>query len=188
MGLLAAATSMAAESPAAESPGCPNVKFSDAVLQRFPHAQDACLDVITKGGEQYGVFKADLSSVQGNTVRVRMRLPDGSYSDTKSIRTSPNLRVLVDGKPYAVNELAPNQELTTYIRVEQPMIALAPANQEDPVEAVPLAAPEPPAATERVASAAPTMPHTASQLALSMLMGLFCLAVALAMRITRRRG
>jgi hypothetical protein len=73
-GLFASAALMAAESP-----GCPNVKFSQTVLEKFPRAQEACLDVITKGGQQYAVFKADLTGVQGNTVRVRVKLPDGSY-------------------------------------------------------------------------------------------------------------
>ena len=180
-GLFASAALMAAESP-----GCPNVKFSQSVLEKFPRAQEACLDVITKGGQQYAVFKADLTGVQGNTVRVRVKLPDGSYSDTKSISTKPNLRVLIDGKPYAVSELAPNQELTTYIRVDQPMIALAPASQSDPVDPVPLTEPAP-TPTEHLA-AAPVMPHTAGQSGLPMLIGLFCMALALAVRIGRRRG
>lgn len=171
----------------AESPGCPNVKFSDAVLQKFPRAQEACLDVITKGGQTYAVFKADLSSVQGNTVRVRVKLPDGSYSEPKSITTKPGLRVLIEGKPAAISELAPNQELTTYIRVDQPMIALAPASESEPVQAVPMTEPAPPT-TEHLASAAPVMPHTAGQTLWTMLMGIFCIAVALALRIGRRRG
>lgn len=170
---------------AAQSPGCPDVTFSQSVLEKFPRAPDACLDVIEKGGKQYAVFKADLASVQGNTVRVRMKMPDGSYSDVKSIRTRSDLRVLIDGKPYALSELAPNQELTTYVRVDQPMIALAPANQDEPVEAVPLTASEP----EHLAAAStPAMPHTASQSALLVLLGIFCMAVALALRISRRRG
>ena len=183
--VLVAGLAASAALSAAENPGCANVKFSQAVLEKFPRAQEACLDVIEKGGEQYAVFKADLTGVQGNTVRVRVKLPDGSYSDPKSIKTNPKLRVLVDGKPYTVSELAPNQELTTYIRVDKPMIALAPAEPSDPVEPVPLAAPEP---TRLAAAPAPTMPHTASQAALPLLMGLFCAAVAFALRISRRRG
>jgi hypothetical protein len=172
-----------AGSLAAESPGCRDVAFSETVLQKFPRAREACLDVVTKGEQQYAVFKADLQSVQGNTVRVRMRLPDGSYSDTKSIKTKPGLKVLVDGKPYGLQELAPNQELTTYIRVDQPLIALAPADQSVPVDPVPLMAPEP----QHLASATPVMPETASQAMLPMLLGLFFCAVALALRITRQR-
>jgi hypothetical protein len=184
---LVAGLSAASVLLAAQSPGCPNVKFSESVLQKFPRAQEACLDVITKGGQQYAVFKADLSSVQGNTVRVRMKLPDGSYSEPKSISTKPGLRVLIEGKPYPVSELAPNQELMTYIRVDQPMIALAPANDSEPVDAVPMTEPAPPA-TGHLAAAGPVMPHTASQTLWTMLMGIFCIAVALALRISRRRG
>ena len=182
--VLMAGLFVSAELMAAESPGCAGVTFSETVVQRFPRIQEACLDVVTKSGQHYAVFKADLQSVQGSTVRVRMRLPDGSYSDPKSIKTKPELRVLIDGKPHAVSELAPKQELTTYIRVDRPMIALAPANENDPVDPVPL---ESPAPTEHLASATPVMPHTASQTALTMLMGLFCFAVALAVRIGRRR-
>jgi hypothetical protein len=171
---------------AAESPGCRGVAFSETVLQKFPRAQEACLDVVTKGEKQYAVFKADLQSVQGNTVRVRVRLPDGSYSGTKSIKTKPGLKVLVDGKPYGLDELALHQELTTYIRVDQPLIALAPADQSTPVDPVPLMEPDL-TGPQHLASAAPVMPETASQAMGTMLMGLFFCAVALALRIAKRR-
>jgi hypothetical protein len=185
-GLFASAALMAAESPA-----CTGVTFSKSVLEKFPRAREACLDVVTKGDQQYAVFKADLTAVQGNTVRVRVKMPDGSYSDTKSITTKPQLRVLIDGKRYTVSDLAPNQELTTYIRVDQPMIALAPADQSDPVDAVPMTAMEPPTPQPRPTqhlAAGPEMPHTADQTALPMMIGFFCMAVALALRINQRRG
>src|SRR5262249_34380435 len=92
--VLMAGLFVSAELMAAESPGCPDVVFSQSVLQKFPRAQEACLDVITKGGQQYAVFKADLESVQGNSVRVKVRMPDGSHSDAKTIKTKSNLKVL----------------------------------------------------------------------------------------------
>ncbi len=49
----------------AQQSKCQTVQFSDSVLQRFPHAREACLDVITRNGEEYAVFKADLLRVSG---------------------------------------------------------------------------------------------------------------------------
>ena len=42
---------------------CAAVKFSDDVLERFPRAQEACLDVISRGGQDYAVFNARLTEV-----------------------------------------------------------------------------------------------------------------------------
>src|SRR4051812_19559851 len=42
-----------AELIAAQTPGCPGVKFSESVLEKFPKVQEACLDVITKAGQDY---------------------------------------------------------------------------------------------------------------------------------------
>jgi hypothetical protein len=174
----------------AQGPECQQVQFSEQVLERFPDARQSCLDVITRDGEEYAVFKAQLQEVRGNTLRVRVRNPDGSYGRLQSIRTSPGRRVLIDGRPYPVGDLAPNQELTAYVHVTRPEIALEPATASEPVEAAPLAAAdasEDPAPT-RLATAPPEMPATASPLENVALLGLLCLAVATCLNIIRRRG
>lgn len=162
--------------------GCRNVRFSEEVLSRFPKAPQACLDVINRDGQDYAVFKAQLESVSGNTLRVRIKQPDGTYAAVTNIETKPERRVLIDGKPVQVADLAPDQELTAYVRVDKPMIALPPASESEPLEATPLAAAEP-----VVARAEPAMPHTASQVGLLGLLGAFLWAIALAVRLTRRK-
>jgi hypothetical protein len=141
----------------AQSPACQSVQFSDSVLQRFPRAREACLDVITRDGEQYAVFKADLLRVSGNTARIRAKLPNGARAPAQSLRFDPQRRVLVDGKPIAPNRLAVGQELTAYVKVREPEATLAPADDAalsfQPLED---------AEVERVASA--EMPATASLL------------------------
>jgi hypothetical protein len=160
---------------------CQSVEFSPDVLSRLPDAPKSCLDVVTRNGQQYAVIKAKLEEVRGDSVRVRVKNPDGSHGPLTTIKVSPNRKVLINGKPYPLNEVATDQELTAYVRVDTPMIALAPAADTEPVEAVPM-----PAADTRVA-AAPTMPHTASPLGTMLLFGVFCLAIAFGLRTLRTR-
>jgi hypothetical protein len=166
----------------AQSSECKSVRFGEAVLSRFPNVADACLDVITREGQQYAVIKMQLDEVRGNTVRVRVRQPDGGYGKPMNITTQPERRVLIEGKPVRVSELAPNQELTAYVRVDRPMLALAPPTETEPLEAVPIPASEP-----ALASAEPTMPHTAGNLGLLALLGQFLLVVALTLSTLRKR-
>jgi hypothetical protein len=168
----------------AQNAACRDVQFSDDVLSRFPKAPASCLDVIERDGQHYAVFKAELQEVRGNNLRVRIKNPDGSYSATTSIATKPGRKVLIDGKPYPVSELAADQELTAYVRVDRPMIALPSATESEPLDVVPFADDGP----VRVASSgSPTMPHTASSLGVVALLGQFSLAVALAMTVIRKR-
>jgi hypothetical protein len=176
--VIAASGAAFAQNPA----GCQGVVFSDEVLNRFPKAPQACLDVIRRDGQDNAVFTAQLESVSGNTMRVKIKKPDGSYAETTSIKTSPQRRILVDGKAVQVADLAPDQEITAYVRVDKPMIALPPVTESEPLEAVPLAAPEP-----VVARAEPAMPHTASEVPLLALFGTFLWGLAIALRLARRK-
>ncbi|HEX2494574.1 MAG TPA: hypothetical protein VHK24_12425 [Steroidobacter sp.] len=155
---------------------CKDVEFSQDVLERFPKAREACLDVVTRDGEQYAVFKADLLRVAGRTVRIRTKLPDGSHGAAQNITIAPNRRVLADGKPIAPEELAVGQELTAYVKVTEPVIAVATADTE-PLTTQPLEA-----APAHVA-AAPEMPRTASPLPLIGAGGLLLLAIGAAIRL-----
>src|SRR5689334_21218425 len=133
--LLGWAAAAHSQNPAA----CQSVQFSAEVLSRFPGAQKSCLDVITRDGQQYAVFKAKLEDVHGNSLRVRVKNPDGSYGERKTLKAKRGRQVLIDGKTYPVSELAPDQEITAYVRVDRPMIALAPATESEPVDAEPMA-------------------------------------------------
>lgn len=161
---------------------CQNMRFSDEVLARFPRAAEACLDVINRDGQNYAVFKAQLERVSGNTLRLRFKQPDGTYAAATNVKVSPSRRVLVDGKPVPLSELAPDQELTAYVRVDKPVLALAPVSEAEPLEPQPMAAPEP-----ALAGPEPAMPHTASPITLIALLGTFCCAVAGALNLARRK-
>jgi hypothetical protein len=175
----------------AQNSACQSVQFSAEVLDRFPGARTSCLDVIHRDGEQYAVFKAQLAEVRGNSLRIRVKGPDGTYGPLTSLTAKPDRKVIIDGKPYPVSDLAPNQELTAYVRVDTPQIALAPATPEEPLESFPLAAqPEETGPVRLSSAAAPSMPQTASNVGIIAVMGMFLLVVAAilaTMRVSRRR-
>ena len=164
---------------------CQRVEFSEDVLARFPNIRNACLDVINKGGQEYAVVKADLVRVSGRRMTVRVKLPDGTHSEPRQINTKSGFRMLVDGKPTRVEDLAIGQELTAYVSVKDPGIALASAEPSEPVEFTPVPAePEP----EPVASAPAEMPKTATPLPLLGAFGVALLALGAGFAFLRRRG
>jgi len=144
----------------AHAADCQTVEFSSEVLAKFPNIRQACLGVIQSGDEQNAVFKTRLVKVYpfpDNRVQVKIALPDGSYTEPRTITTSPNFRAVVDGKPVRVEDLSVDQDLNIYIKVKEPMIALAPAEPAAPTVFSPLSAEHP----THVASAA-KMPRTGS--------------------------
>lgn len=174
------ATAVLAQNPK----DCAAVKFSDEVLARFPRAPEACLDVISRDGQDYAVFNAQLVEVRGNTMRVRFHLPDGSLGPTQTITPPNDFRVLIDGEPRRVSELAPNQDLKAYVEVARPVMALAPADTGQSLVIVPLVATEEVAEdvdTQRVAQ----MPNTAGPAPIFAFFGLLFACAALCMRAVR---
>ena len=144
---------------------CQNAQYSSEVLAKFPNIAKACSDVIQKDGEDYAVVKARLDRVNpSGTVALRVKQPDGSYSKQLTIRPKSDLRVMVDGKPARVRDLATNQEITAYVHVTEPVMALAPADESEPLAAAPI---EEPQEEEQMAA----LPETGSFLPLMGLLG-----------------
>ncbi len=167
---------------------CERVEFSEEVMARFPNIRSACLDVITKGDQQYAVVKADLVRATARRMTVRVKRSDGSHSDPIGINVAPNERFNIGGKPTAIQDVAIGQELTAYISVTDPGIALEPAEEVEVIEFTPVpAAPEPEPAPAP-AAAAPEMPKTASSLPLVAAIGLALLALGAVFAFLRRRG
>jgi hypothetical protein len=163
---------------------CQRVEFSEDVLARFPNIRAACLDVITKGGQQYAVVKADLVRAGTRRVTVRVKRPDGTHSDPINIDVKSGTQVNVNGRPTRYDELAIGQELTAYVSVKDPGIALEPIEDVGFVEFTPVpATPEP-----ETTVAAVEMPKTATRLPLLGSIGFLLLAIGAGLAILRRRS
>jgi hypothetical protein len=143
---------------------CASAQFSDSVLARFPNIRAVCTEVIEKDGQQYAVVKGDLVRTGNNAVYMKFNLADGTKSDTRKIETRPEFRVKVDGKPVSVRNLAVGQQLTAYVKVSDPVIALEPAESSDQIAAYPIqeAAPAMAANTAEMPRTASPMPAVAS--------------------------
>jgi len=147
----------------AQAATCENAQYDPDVLARFPNIAKACSDIISKNGEDYAVVTARLDRVDpSGRVQVRVKQSDGSYSKRISIRPRPDLKVLVDGKPARVQDLAANQEITAYVKVREPEIALAPADAAETFVFIPIEEPQ-----QQLAA----LPETASFLPLFGLLG-----------------
>lgn len=167
---------------------CATVQFSDDVLERFPRAKEACQDVISRGGQDYAVIGARLVEVRGNTMRVRFKHPDGSLGPTQSVTPPRDFRVLIDGTPTRVGDLAPNQDLKAYVEVSRPVMALEPADSTESLVIVPLVAEAQvaeDAGRTRLAEADPEMPQTAGPAPLFAIFGLLFACAALCLRAMR---
>jgi hypothetical protein len=147
----------------AQTVTCQNAQYNQDVLARFPNIAKACSDIISKNGEDYAVVTARLDRVDpSGRVQVRVKQPDGRYSQRLSIRPRPDLKVLVDGKPARVQDLAANQEVTAYVKVRAPEMALAPADPQERYVFIPIEVPQ-----EQLAA----LPSTAGFLPLFGLLG-----------------
>lgn len=183
----AAMLALVASAAFAQNPrDCAAVKFSDAVLERFPRAQEACLDVISRGGEDYAVFNAHLTQVRGNQMRVRFQLPDGTLGPTQTVTPPADFRVLINGTPTRIRDVTPNQDLMAYVHVTRPEVALVPADTSETLLIVPLVAAEQPERT-RLAEADPDpeMPVTAGPAPIFATFGLLFACAALGLRALR---
>jgi hypothetical protein len=168
--------------PASYAQGsCQTVQFSSDLLQRFPNIRKACLDVISRDGQEWAVVKADLTRTSPDAVWVKTKQPDGTHSEAHKINVKPNFRVLVNGKPVSVEDLPVGQELTAYVKVSEPVEALAPADEREPLMPTPLEA-SPPQTAQNV-----QMPHTASALPAYGIIGAALLLAAAALSWLRMR-
>jgi hypothetical protein len=172
----------------AQQQDCSTAQFSEEFLEQFPNARESCLEVITREGQDYAVFRARLDQVRGNTAFVRFEQPDGSRGPRTRIDTPSDFRVLIDGEPTPLRNVATNQEITAYVQVDRPMVALEGATKRlhvVPFVVVPMDQGE----RTRLAAAEEgeaTMPSTAGPGPIIAILGALLMAGALGARGIRR--
>jgi len=180
---LVSATALA-QQPAA----CQRVEYSPEVLARFPNIKAACLDVINKDGKDYAVVKANLVRATSRKMTVRVKRSDGTLTDPIGVNVAPNERLNINGKPTAIQDVAIGQELTAYINVTDPGIALAQSDEAAPVEFTPVPATPEPEPEPAAVAAATEMPKTATELPLLGTIGILLLALGAGFAFLRRRS
>jgi len=172
---------------AQQSAACERVEFSQEVLARFPNIRGACLDVISRDGQEFAVVKADLVRATARRMTVRVKRPDGTRSDPIGVNIRANERINVNGRMTPIDQVAIGQELSVYIHVTDPGIALA-SEEAGPVEFTPVTAEPEPEPAVAAAEPAPEMPKTATRLPLAGVLGLGLLALGAGIALVRRRA
>ena len=118
IGLLASATLLGgviATHSALAQGGCAGVNFTGPVATQFPQVRDACLEMVTRNGQQFAHFKGEIVGVSGNQVRAHFKLPNGQYSQTYSFAPSAGTRVNINGTRYRFSELTRGQQMDIYL-------------------------------------------------------------------------
>ena len=161
--------------------GCPGVNFTGPVATQFPEARNACLEMVTREGQQFAHLKGEIVGVSGGEVRAKFKLPNGQYSPTYSFRPPSSARINIAGTRYRFNELQRGQELDVY---------LPPDRWEFDVPETESFAAAAPAEVVRITTitvASPTLPKTASSVPLIGLLSVALLALGTGLTLVRRQ-
>ncbi len=163
---------------------CENAVFNEQIVTRFPNVRKACLAIETQSGATVAKVKARLVRTQlGNRAVVRFEHADGTRTNPQTIEVSPDFRVMVNGQPTRLDQLAVDQDLTAYLKVDEPVIALAPAEPTTQIRYVALVlepAPAPAATTAAV------MPKTGTHLPAVLLAGMVLGAAGMGLTMMRK--
>jgi hypothetical protein len=137
--------------------------------------------MMTKNGQQFAHFKAEIMGVRGGEVRARFKLPNGQYSQTYAFNPDPSTRINIAGQRYRWGDLQKGQELDVY---------LPPDRFEFDVPQTESFAAAAPAEVVRVTTitiASPTLPKTASSVPLVGMLSVVLLALGTGLTLIRRR-
>ena len=114
--VILAALPLLAFSSLASALTCSEVVLGSDITEKFPTAQDACLEVVERDGQTFVKMKAELTRTPiGNKVTFRFKHADGSTGPTYSTVLSPQWRVRIDGSQYRAQDLIRGQSLSLYL-------------------------------------------------------------------------
>lgn len=184
IGLLASLTlfgGLAATQSALAQGGCGDITFTGPVASQFPEAKNACLEMVTRNGQQFAHLKGEIVGQSSGQVRARFKLPNGQYSQTYSFTPQSNARININGQRFRFNELQKGQELDVYLPPDRWEFNLP---ETDSFAA---AAPAEVVRITTITRASPTLPKTASSVPLVGLLSVALLALGAGLTWVRRR-
>jgi hypothetical protein len=160
---------------------CADVTFTPAVYERWPHADDACLEIVTRDdGNTYARFEAEVVSQSPSGTYVRYTLQDGSKTPSRKVNPPEGFEAMIAGKGMAIADLQPRQKVNVYL----PERAWA---QPEPVAAAAPPPPPPPPPPEPEPEPEPVMPTTAGNAGWLALIGGLFLLLGGALRFARQQ-
>lgn len=186
----AAALAMAAFSyvPAqAQELSCDDIDFVGEIGERFPNANEACLEIVERNGEQFAHYNAEIQRVSGNNVKVKFNLPDGSKTQTFAFDMPADARVEVQGRKYRYRDLGRGSDIDIYVPPDRWEVHIPHDEDFATSSAVAVATPMAVADDDMGEETVAMLPSTASPLPLIGLLGaLFTGMGALLVGVRRR--
>lgn len=158
---------------------CADVTFTPAIYERWPHADDACLEIIERDGERYAKFEAEVVSQSPSGTYVRYTLQDGSKTPSRKVNPPAGFEAMIEGRPVAIPDLQPRQTVRIYL----PKSSFAQPEPEPMAAAAPPPPPPPPPEPEPE----PVMPTTAGSAGWLAIIGGLFLLMGGALRFARQR-
>jgi hypothetical protein len=162
---------------------CSDYTFVPGVYERWPFADDGCMEVVTRPetGKKYARFEATVVSQSPSGTFVRYSLREGGMTPSRKVDPPPGFEAMIGGKAMAIDELQPRQKVNVYLPIEtatvQPVVAAAAPPPPPPPPPPPAPEPEP----------EPMMPTTAGNFGWLALFGGLFLLMGGALRHARQR-
>ncbi len=161
---------------------CEDGMFVPAVYERWPHADDACLEIVTRDdGNQYARFEAEIVSQSPSGTYVRYTLKDGSKTPSRKVDPPEGFLAHIGGKDILFKDLNPRQKVNVYL----PQRAF-PEPEPEVAEAAPTPPPPPPPPAPEP-EPEPVMPTTAGNLGWLAVIGSMFLLLGGALRFARQQ-
>jgi hypothetical protein len=161
---------------------CADIVFTDEVLEAFPEAPSACLDIVERDGRTFAHFRLEVVRVRGREVRVRFELPDQSQTDAYAFEPDAGTQFQIEGQTYRYFELDSGQELNVYVPSDRWEFDF-PDQPDFLLSQISIATPFRPAPDETTA----VLPTTATPLPLVGALGILFMGLGLGFTALRRR-
>ena len=94
---------------------CTSIHYSAAFLAKYPKAPAACLEGRKANGETYGKFNAKVYLNGDGITTVQMLNVSGDPVTTFSFKAKPGATVSVNGKPEAIADPKPGEQITFWV-------------------------------------------------------------------------
>ena len=109
---------------------CSELKFSEAFLERYPHAPAACMEARELDGKRYAKFDAKVYLTGPEITTVNLLNAKGDIVDTFSLKPGPDQKIKINGKETKFSELRPGEKLSFWVSEDRMEAAVLPGATE----------------------------------------------------------
>ena len=165
---------------------CDDITFNPTAFSAYEFVDDACLEVVTRNGELYAKFKAQIEAQMATGTHIKYYHRDGSWGKEHLVKNR-NMVANIDGKDIRIKDLPVRQEANVYLPAAEAFTVneeVVEVVEEEVVEEY-VAPPPPPEPVEEEAPV--VLPTTAGPLPWLALFGSLFLMAGGVLRFSRKQ-